>query len=194
MSLTAPKKRLKRRSRNNANLPIPTEPRPQNLPLWAPEGVDLQFVPAEVRQAVAELVQPLYDQFVIGAADGLEKSLGVSIAHLLWLEILEQFDLKREYTQVDAVLGLPGNRHEMIDRHLRLIDSKLRVGYFLVRIREHQKRISEQNQIPLPTLGQSSDNCPLGLTLDITPNDNSNLNLRDKIRSQAEPGNESVII
>ncbi len=79
------------------------EPRPRNLPLWVPEGVDLQFVPAEVQQAVGELVQPLYDQFVVGAADGLEKSLGVTITHLLWLEILEQFDIKREYTQVEAV-------------------------------------------------------------------------------------------
>ena len=136
--------------RPNGQLTSQPEPRPQNLPLWAPDGVDLQFVPQEVQQAVAELVQPLYDQFVLGAADGLEKSLGVTIAHLLWLEILEQFDMKREYTQIDAVLNLPGNRHEMIDRHLRLIDSKLRVGYFLVRIRELRNRISDQTGLPPP--------------------------------------------
>ena len=130
-----------------------------------PEGVDLQFVPAEVQQAARELVQPLYDQFVIGAADGLEKSLGVTIAHLLWLEILEQFDIKREYTQVEAVLNLAGNRAEMIDRHLRLIDSKLRVGYFLVRIQEMRKRISEQAQIGPPVVSELSGNAPMGLIL-----------------------------
>ena len=123
-------------------------------------------MPAEVQQAVGELVQPLYDQFVIGAADGLEKSLGVTIAHLLWLEILEQFDIKREYTQVEAVLNLAGNRSEMIDRHLRLIDSKLRVGYFLVRIREIRKRIADQAQIGPPVISELSGNGPMGLILD----------------------------
>lgn len=158
MAHSAQKKRPKGQGRKaelrkSRRVPLPACPavpssslqsRPRNLPLWVPEGVDLDFVPAEVQQAVGELVQPLYDQFVIGAADGLEKSLGVTISHLLWLEILEQFDIKREYTQVEAVLNLAGNRSEMIDRHLRLIDSKLRVGYFLVRIREMRKRISEQ--------------------------------------------------
>jgi hypothetical protein len=162
-------RQLNCRPNSSGNISSPPEPRPQNLPLWAPDGVDLDFVPPEVQRAVAELVQPLYDQFVIGAADGLEKSLGVTITHLLWLEILEQFDIKREYTQVDAVLGLAGNRHEMIDRHLRLIDSKVRVGYFLVRIRDLRKRLTEQTQILQPVLNENSDNASTGLILD-SPN------------------------
>jgi hypothetical protein len=143
-----------------------------------PEGVDLQFVPAEVQQAARELVQPLYDQFVVGAADGLEKSLGVTIAHLLWLEILEQFDIKREYTQVEAVLNLAGNRAEMIDRHLRLIDSKLRVGYFLVRISEMRKRIAEQAKIGPPVVSELSGNAPMGMILD-PPSNIENLPIKN---------------
>ena len=157
MSSTAPKRCQKRRSPEKAlckaskkreELTAPTEPRPKNLPLWVPHGIDLRVVPEEVQNAAAELVQPLYDQFVINASDCMEKSLGVTITHLLWLEILEQFDLKREYTQIQAVLDIPGNRQDMIDRHLRLIDSKLRVGYFLIRIRELAKRRSRRSHAP----------------------------------------------
>ncbi len=54
----------------------------------------------------------------------------------------------------------------MIDRHLRLIDSKLRVGYFLVRIQEMRKRIAEQAKIGPPVVSELSGNGPMGLILD----------------------------
>jgi hypothetical protein len=148
------------RSSSNSNTddcPLPLQS-PDNLPLWAPCGIDLKIVPKEVQQAALELIQPLYNQFVLNSSDPLEKSLGVTITHLLWLEILEQFDMKREYTQVNAVLNLPGNRHETIDRHLRLIDSKLRVGYFLSRIREQHKRLAPISPLPLPTPPRNLEN------------------------------------
>ena len=105
------------------------------------------MVPAEVRQAVVEVIQPIYERIVLAADDPLEKSLGVTIAHLLWLEVLQQFDLKREYVQYSAVLGLSENRSAMIEQHLRIIYSKVKVGYFLARIRElRQKWEDEQGK------------------------------------------------
>ena len=101
-----------------------------------PQGVDLEVVPKEVREAVAELIQPVYERLVLEVDDPLEKSLGVTVAHLLWLEVLQQFDMKREYVQFAAVLGLSENRGPMIEQHLRIIHSKVRVGYFLARLRE----------------------------------------------------------
>ena len=104
-------------------------------PLWVPQGVDIEVVPEEVRQALAEVVQPVYERMVLQTDDPLERSLGVTIAHLLWLEVLQQFDLKREYVQVSAVLGLSGNRSGLIEQHLRIIYSKVKVGEFLARLR-----------------------------------------------------------
>jgi hypothetical protein len=140
--------------------PAPPAPRDPATPFWAPVGVDLDCVPPEVHQAAAELVQPVYEQCVLRAAGGIEKSLGVTVAHLLWLEILEQFDLKREYTEVQAVLRLPGQRREVIDQHLRMLDSKVRVGYILVRLQELRQRAAERERLlprisvdrPLPVL------------------------------------------
>jgi hypothetical protein len=120
--------------------------RPENLPVWAPKGVDLDVVPTEIQQVVAELIQPIYDQCVTNASDCLEKSLGITITHLLWLEILEQFDIKREYTQIEAVLQITHNRTGMIESHLRLINTKLRIGYFLLRLKEVRQHLAEQAQ------------------------------------------------
>jgi len=137
-----------KRKKQNCHSP---QPYPQNVPIWAPDGVDLKVVPPEIRQAIAQLIQPIYEQFVVNASDGLEKSLGITITHLLWLEILEQLDIKREYVQIEAVLHITHNRPEMIDRHLRLLDSKLRFGYFLLRIKELQQRLAAvKTQLPPP--------------------------------------------
>lgn len=110
-----------------------------------PQGVDLKVVPAEVRQALAEVVQPVYERIVLRVDDPLEKSLGVTIAHLLWLEVLQQFDLKREYVQYSAVLGLSENRSALIEQHLRIIYSKVKVGYFLARLRELRQTWQERS-------------------------------------------------
>jgi hypothetical protein len=141
-------------------------PRPQNLPLWAPDGVDLKVVPLEVRQAITELIQPIYEQYVVNASDGMEKSLGITIVHLLWLEILEQFDIKSEYLQIEAVLHISHNRPEKIDRHLRLIDSKLRVGYFLLRIKELRTRLAHQAQLPPPLAADAPIVIPTNIASD----------------------------
>jgi len=152
------------RPKCSKSLQKPAEPRPQNLPLWAPAGVDLTVVPPEVQQACAELIQPIYEQFVVKAADGMEKSIGITVSHLLWLEILDQFDIKREYTQIEAVLNISHSRPEMIDRHLKLIDAKLRIGYFLLRIKELRQRLENQPQPPL------LPGIPAAAPIDILPN------------------------
>ena len=108
-----------------------------------PDDDTLEFVSPEVRQAIAEVVQPVYERFVLAVEDPLEKSLGLTVAHLVWLEVLQQFDLKREYTQVLAVLGLPDDRGAAIDQHLRIIDSKVKLGYLLIRLRELRRRWPE---------------------------------------------------
>jgi len=146
------------------------QPRPQNIPLWAPDGVDLEVVPPEIKQAIAELVQPIYEQFVVNASDALEKSIGITISHLLWLEILEQLDIKREYIQIEAVLNISHNRPEMIERHLRLIDSKLRIGYFLLRIKELQNRLTRQAQHYPPLLTDTPAASSTNLVLGQLPN------------------------
>ena len=141
----AKKARTRKKPEQN---PAPAEPRPNGAPPWTPHGVDLNLVPTEVREAIAELIQPVYEQYVLRATDALEKSLGASIAHLLWLEVLDQFDIRREYIKFDAVMDMTMNRPAMIERHLRLLGSKLQMGYFLIRIKELRTRLAQQPDRP----------------------------------------------
>jgi hypothetical protein len=68
-------RRLERpNERHSSQLSVPRTDGAQK-PLWVPEDIDLDFVPAEVQQAVAELVEPVYKQFVMGSAAGLENSI-----------------------------------------------------------------------------------------------------------------------
>jgi hypothetical protein len=123
--------------------PPPTPGSPL-LPPWVPNDRELELVPDAVRQAVNQVVQPVYERFVLDSSDPLEKSLGVTVTHLLWLEILQQADLKREYTEITAVLGTQNNHHREIDQHLRIIESKVKVGYLLTHIQELRRRWNRQ--------------------------------------------------
>ena len=41
--------------------PPPTPP----APLWVPNNVDRELVPDEIQQAITQIVQPVYERFVI---------------------------------------------------------------------------------------------------------------------------------
>jgi hypothetical protein len=123
-------------------------PRPPGRPLWMPEGTDLERMPVEVRQAVAEILRPAYEELVGQAGSGIEKSLGASLVHLLWLEILEQYDMKKDYCKFDLLLELYGTRNFAIDRYLKLVNSKLRLSSMLTRLR--QLRLKEQKASSQP--------------------------------------------
>jgi len=135
-----------------AGMPQPRDP---GLPPWLPDGSTLDIIPAELRDAVVQLVNPAYQQFVVEASDALERMIGFSLVHLLWLEILEQFEMRREYQDVTAVLGLAAGTEGAINDHLRLIDAKLRAGSFLVRLRELRHRWGGSTHSLLAALGPS---------------------------------------
>ena len=54
---------------------------PIRRPRWTPPGVDFGSLPQEVRRALAEIVDPLYEQLVLGVPDPLEESTGLTIVH-----------------------------------------------------------------------------------------------------------------
>lgn len=104
-------------------------------PAWIPEDVDFHNMPAPVRQAVADIVEPAYRRLVAEAEDPLERSVGMTIVHLMWLEILEQHEVMQDYLKT-SILDLRQDRCPMIDQHLRTLHAKVKVGYFLSRLRE----------------------------------------------------------
>jgi hypothetical protein len=117
---------------------------PIRPPRWVPAGIEFDHLPRPVQQALVEIVEPLYEQLVMAAEDGLERSTGLTLVHLLWLEILDQRDIGLEYGAT-AVLNLPlPGRHTAIARHLRLIEGKVRTGQFLLQVRNWVRRAARE--------------------------------------------------
>ena len=69
---------------------VPPPPPNPRAPMWVPSGADLEAVPEEVRQMIPRVIEPAYEQFVLRAADGLERWIGNTLVHLLWLESLHR--------------------------------------------------------------------------------------------------------
>jgi hypothetical protein len=139
----AKKKAAKRRRRpasaDRADTPPVLPPIPEGR--WTPPGIAFEMLPRPLQAALVELIGPLYEELVLAAPDGLQRSTGLTLTHLLWLEILEQYDLGRDYTVVSGALGTASpDRGPMIDQHLRLLDAKLRASHFLVHARDWARR------------------------------------------------------
>jgi hypothetical protein len=108
---------------------------------WTPPGIAFEMLARPLQAALVELVGPLYEELVLAAPDALERSTGLTLTHLLWLEILEQYELGCDYSVVSGVLGTASpDRGPMIDQHLRLLEAKLRASHFLVQARECARR------------------------------------------------------
>jgi hypothetical protein len=124
-----------------------TNPAPQTArPYFIPSSVDFSALPAGVQMALTEIVAPTYDRLVLRAASSLERSAGVTLTFLLTLEILDQFQLGRQFD-----LGLtsknaePEERSKLIARHLRLITSKQTQVDFLMRLQTARARFGHMS-------------------------------------------------
>ncbi len=142
-------------------------PRTPGYPLWMPEGEDLKRMPVELRQAVAEIVKPAYDNLVVEASSGMDKSLGASIVYLLWLELLDQYDMKKMFCAAELRLGLDGNRSLAIEHYMKLLNAKLRFGNVLIRLRELRLKESRDRSSSPPRPAKTNPAEPLPLDASI---------------------------
>ena len=105
-------------------------------PCFLPDDFDYDGLPSAVQRAICELVQPAYDELVVGAHDALERGAGASFTFLLLLEVLEQFNLTDQLGQnLKQGRGYRSLQDEDLVRHLRLAGAKDKVAGFLLRLR-----------------------------------------------------------
>lgn len=116
-----------------------TPPRPR--PYFVPADLDYDSLPEAVRIAVDELVQPAYNQLVLQTSTALERSAGATYVCLLFLELLDQFDLGSQVAyRVSQRAESAAPRDDALNRYMRLAGSKERAGLFLLRIRSLRGR------------------------------------------------------
>jgi hypothetical protein len=104
-------------------------------PYFVPASVDYAALPEPVQLAFSAIIQPTYDELVLGAASALARSAGVSLCFLLAIEVLDQFEIGEQL----SFLGISHDadrdqRDRTIARHLRLVGAKQHAASFLLRL------------------------------------------------------------
>jgi hypothetical protein len=106
-------------------------------PYYLPETVDFHTLPEAVQLALEAIVEPAYEELVLGAASALERSAGVSVTFLLAMEVLDQIEFGHQLNLSGAPRdGDPSERQLLIARHLRVVGAKQQAARFLLRIQE----------------------------------------------------------
>jgi hypothetical protein len=119
-------------------------------PYWVPTGVDFDRLPDELRAAIVGIVNPAYRELVLASRDELEKASGVTIISLLWLELLDQVQMGRDLTDPGTIFSPSKERENLIARHLRLSNAKIKASGFLLRLHEFREKYGH-------VLGESSE-------------------------------------
>ena len=107
-------------------------------PIWIPLGEGADCVSPEVRHAAVSLIQPFFDEHVANSDSSIERMLAASLVYLMWNEVLEHHERKREQALPESGPGPAEPRGAIIDRQLKVIDRKLRIAQFLLKLRQKQ--------------------------------------------------------
>jgi hypothetical protein len=71
----------------------PAVERGLDVPHWLPAGTCWDKLPENVREAVSRFVAPAYRRFVLDAPSEIERSIGATLVHLMWLKLCGQLQL-----------------------------------------------------------------------------------------------------
>ncbi len=128
-SKSTPRRRKPRPSRQR-----PVERGP-DVPHWLPAGKCWDKLPDDLRESVLRLIVPAYRRFVLDASNELERSIGTTLVHLMWLELCGQMQLASGAANPNSLDALLQNPEEMISRHLHLAGVKCQTAELLMKLR-----------------------------------------------------------
>jgi len=124
------------------------------LPYFIPAGLDFKQLPGSFRKAVDDIILPAYEELVLEAPTSLERSAGMTFCCDMWIELLEQFQMRRALgemlpkrppvgmakspTEPYGGLFLPHNMS--LERYFRLGARKEKIAKFLLQFRVARAR------------------------------------------------------
>jgi hypothetical protein len=123
-------------------------PRP-DIPHWIRNDGRWERLPPGIRETALQILVPAYRQFVLEAPNELERTVGLTLVHLTWLEICEQIKLA-DTSQPGSFESIIGNPREMFNRHLRLTMAKCQTAGMLQRLQVAQTSLRKSLAAPLP--------------------------------------------
>ena len=108
-------------------------------PYWIPAGVDFDSMSDELKAAIVGFINPAYRELVLRAREGLEQSTGMTIVHLMWLEVMDQIHMGKDFEGA----GEPNRSKEHaknVSQYLRLAGAKNKASSFLLRMHEFREK------------------------------------------------------
>ena len=91
-------------------------------------------MPEDMRRLVSRILTPAYRRFVLDAPGELERSVGMTLVHLMWLELCGQVQLGTVIADPKSLEAILSSPEEMIDRHLRLTMTKCQTAELLLKL------------------------------------------------------------
>ena len=91
-------------------------------------------MPEDMRQMVSRILIPAYRRFVLDAPGELERSVGTTLVHLMWLELCGQVQLGKVVADPKSLEAILSSPEQMIDRHLRLTMTKCQTAELLLKL------------------------------------------------------------
>jgi hypothetical protein len=132
--------------------PKPAEPPPDaELPYWLwGEGL-WGRLPKGVQKAAIEVIKPAYRHMVLEAQSELERSAGITLVHLLWVEVCDQFAMAGVVADRQWIVSMLSKPEEMIQHHLHLVHAKQQATEMVLKLQAFARLLAQQDQ-PAPPL------------------------------------------
>ena len=105
-----------------------------DIPHWLPRDHRWSEIPPDIRQNILRILAPAYQQIVTEAPNEIERSVGATFVHLMWLEMCDQAKMATAVADPNGLDAALQNPNEMIDRHLRLVGVKCKTAAILIKI------------------------------------------------------------
>jgi hypothetical protein len=115
--------------------PEPVPPPGSDVPYWIPRDSGWTALSETTRQAVTQILAPAYRQLVLEAQGEVERSVGITLVHLMWLEICGQIPLAPAVADPWSAVVLTGDPEVMVTRHLHLVAAKCQSAELLSKVR-----------------------------------------------------------
>lgn len=113
----------------------PPVERDPDIPHWLPAGGGWEKLPQEIRETVSRFITPAYRRFVLEAPSEIERAVGTTLVHLMWLELCGQLQLAQAAVDPQSLDAVLQNPEEMIARHLHLATVKCQTAELMVKLR-----------------------------------------------------------
>jgi hypothetical protein len=149
----------------------PTEKEPvaspgPDVPYWIPNDDRWKKLPKQLRDTVLQILAPAYRRFVLEAPGELDRSIGLTLVHLTWLEICDQIKMADASADPYSIEAILKNPDDLLERHLRLATIKCHTAELLLKVQTVQNALQRSAAtLPSPLLLQgrpTSSPLPLG--------------------------------